>query len=402
MSTVVDKFLRYVKIDTQSNPNSESYPSTNKQRNLANLLLNELKTFGLDAFVDEFSYVYTKIPANTSTKGHKIGLIAHLDTSPDAPGANVNPRIIENYHGQTINLNEFYQMDPTTSPNLLEVIGDDIIVTDGNTLLGADDKAGIAEIMQVIQEIISDTAFLHDDIYICFTPDEEIGQGTDKFDFEFFKADFAYTVDGGQVGSIEYENFNAASARIEITGKSFHPGSAKNQMVNAIKLAFEFNSMLPSNEIPEQTEGYEGFFHLTNIKGQVEDAVIEYIIRDHDDNKFNNKKKLIEKIAYNINQKYQYDAVKVTIKDQYYNMITHLKDKKHIINIAKEAIIAAGLSPISEPIRGGTDGASLTYKGLPTPNLGTGGYNYHGRYEFASINQMKKSVEILKNILMIK
>lgn len=402
MSTVLDKFLKYVKVDTQSDPYSNTSPSTEKQKDLGNMLVKELKELGLDAHIDEFSYVYSMIPSNTSKKGYKIGLIAHLDTAFDAPGANVKPRIIKNYDGGNIILNEFYQMDPSTYPNLLEVIGDDLVVTDGNTLLGADDKAGIAEIMQAIQEILADKDFKHDDIYICFTPDEEIGRGTKHFNFDNFKADFAYTLDGGRVGSIEMENFNAAGAKVIATGKSIHPGTAKDKLINATKLAMEFNSMLPKCEVPELTEGYEGFYHLTAANGTVEEATFEYIIRDHDKKKFELKKNLFVEIKEKLNSKYGYEAIKIEVTDQYYNMHEFFKGKEHIIEIAKKSITDCGLEPISLPIRGGTDGAMLTYEGLPTPNLGTGGYNYHGRYEYASINQMEKAVEIIKNIVRVK
>lgn len=398
---ILNKFLRYVKIDTQSNPYSKTSPSTEKQKELSLLLVKELKEMGLDAFMCKDGYVYSKIPKNTDKAKYNIGFIAHVDTSFDAPGTNVNPRIIKNYDGGTIILNDFYQMDPQEFPNLLEVIGDDLIVTDGNTLLGADDKAGVAEIMQAAQEIISDKNLLHGDIYIAFTPDEEIGRGTDHFDLDFFRPDFAYTFDGGRVGSIESENFNAAAANVIITGKSIHPGTAKDKMINANKVAMEFNSLLP-NEAPENTSGYEGFYHLSASKGSVESATLEYIIRDFDWDNFQKRKKVFETIKNKLNKKYNYQAVEIKLRDQYFNMALKLKDKEYILEIAKNAILKAGISPIFQPIRGGTDGAMLTYKGLPTPNLGMGGYNYHGRYEYASINQMEKAVEIIKNIVRVE
>lgn len=400
MSTVLDKFLRYVKIDTQSNPYSNTSPSTDKQKDLSRLLLQELTDLGLKSHLCKDGYVYAKIPKNTNKKTSSIGLIAHVDTSFDAPGANVKPRVITKYDGNTIILNEFYQMSPNEFPTLKEVIGDDLVVTDGNTLLGADDKAGIAEIMQAIEEIINDKSFEHGDIYIAFTPDEEIGRGTDHFDLDYFKADFAYTLDGGQVGSIESENFNAAGAEVLFIGKSIHPGTAKDKMINASKLAIEFNSMLP-NEAPENTEAYQGFYHLTTTSGTVEKAKLEYIIRDHDLNNFKLRKQQFSIIQTKLNKKYQYPAVEIIINDQYYNMASYLVGKEHVIEIAKNAIRQAGVEPISLPIRGGTDGAMLTYKGLPTPNLGTGGYNYHGRYEYVSINQMNLAVEVIKNILKV-
>ena len=398
---ILNKFLRYVKIDTQSNPYSKTSPSTEKQKELSLLLVKELIEMGLDAFMCKDGYVYSKIPKNTNKAKYNIGFIAHVDTSFDAPGANVNSRIIKNYDGGTIVLNDFYQINPQEFPNLLEVIGDDLIVTDGNTLLGADDKAGVAEIMQAAQEIISDKNLLHGDIYIAFTPDEEIGRGTDHFDLDFFRPDFAYTFDGGRVGSIESENFNAAAANVIITGKSIHPGTAKDKMINANKVAMEFNSLLP-NEAPENTSGYEGFYHLSASKGSVESATLEYIIRDFDWDNFQKRKKVFETIKNKLNKKYNYQAVEIKLRDQYFNMALKLKDKEYILEIAKNAILKTGISPIFQPIRGGTDGAMLTYKGLPTPNLGMGGYNYHGRYEYASINQMEKAVEIIKNIVRVE
>ncbi len=292
-------------------------------------------------------------------------------------------------------------MSPKEFPNLLEVIGDDLVVTDGNTLLGADDKAGVAEIMQAVQDILNDKDLLHGDIYIAFTPDEEIGRGTDHFNLEVFTPDFAYTFDGGRVGSIESENFNAAAALVTITGKSIHPGTAKDKMVNAQKVAIEFNSLLP-NEAPENTSGYEGFYHLTSSNGSVESATLEYIIRDFDWDNFQKRKEIFETIKNKLNKKYNYPVVEVKLRDQYYNMALKLKGKEYILDIAKNAITKAGVTPIFQPIRGGTDGAMLTYKGLTTPNLGMGGYNYHGRYEYVSINQMEKAVEIIKNIVRVK
>ncbi len=402
MSTLLNKFLRYVVIDTQSDPNSNTFPSTEKQKDLSRILLNELQQLNLESHMDDYGYVYAKLPSNTTKKGYKIGLIAHVDTSFDAPGANVNPRVIKNYDGSNIILNEEYQMDLIKFPVLNEVIGDDLVVTDGNTLLGADDKSGIAIIMQFIQEILNDKSFLHDDIYICFTPDEEIGRGVDHFNYDYFKVDFAYTLDGGQMGSIEMENFNAASAKVTTIGKSIHPGSAKDQLINAIKLATEFNSNLPKDEVPEHTEMYEGFYHLTSISGSVELATLEYIIRDHDMDSFKKRKELFETTKDKLNEKYGYEAFKVELKDQYYNMATYLEDKMYIVDLAKKAITDSGLEPVTLPIRGGTDGAMLTYNGLPCPNIGAGYYNAHGRYEFASVNQMEKTVEIVKRIIKIK
>ena len=398
---VLDKFLRYVKIDTESDPYSETSPSTEKQKDLSMLLVKELSEMGLNAFMCKDGYVYSKIEKNTDKAKYSIGFIAHVDTSSDAPGTNVNPRIIKQYDGKTIILNDVYQMSPKEFPNLLEVIGDDLVVTDGNTLLGADDKAGVAEIMQAVQDILNDKDLLHGDIYIAFTPDEEIGRGTDHFNLEVFTPDFAYTFDGGSVGSIESENFNAAAALVTITGKSIHPGTAKDKMVNAQKVAIEFNSLLP-NEAPENTSGYEGFYHLTSSNGSVESATLEYIIRDFDWDNFQKRKEIFETIKNKLNKKYNYPVIEVKLRDQYYNMALKLKGKEYILDIAKNAITKAGVTPIFQPIRGGTDGAMLTYKGLTTPNLGMGGYNYHGRYEYVSINQMEKAVEIIKNIVRVK
>lgn len=394
---IVKRFINYAKIDTQSDPNSNTFPSTLKQKDLSELLLKELQEMKIESFLDDFGYVYAKIPANT--KGKKpVGFIAHVDTSFDAPGKNVKPRIIENYQGEEIILNEEYKMSPKTFNDLNDVIGDDIIVTDGNTLLGADNKAGIAIIMDFLVTIKKEN-INHGDIYICFTPDEEIGRGADKFNLDYFKADFAYTVDGSKVGGIEYENFNASSATIKFNGRSIHPGSAKNKLINAIHLAMEFHSLLPVFKDPANTEEREGFNHLGNINGSVEEATTQYIIRNHDYQEFKNQEKEFETIKTFLNNKYAYDAVDVKITESYLNMYEILKKDMTPVTVAKEAIKKVNLTPFSTPIRGGTDGARLTYMGLPCPNLGTGGYNFHGRYEFLSINQMKKAVSILFEII---
>ena len=400
MNTLVERFLRYVKIDTQSDHESTTFPSTEKQKDLSRLLVEELKGFGLDAYLDKDGYVYSKIAANVENK-KAIGLIAHVDTSPDAPGKDVNPRIIEKYDGSKIDLNETLSMHPDQFPSLSRVIGDDIIVTDGNTLLGADDKCGVAEIMEVAKYFTSNPDEKHGDIYICFTPDEEIGQGADRFDFDFFKADFAYTADGSEVGGIEYENFNAASASLKFTGKSIHPGSSKNKMINALHLAMEFHSLLPEFLNPAYTEKYEGFNHLTSMKGEVEYAYSHYIIRNHDKEKFNKQKQDFNTIATYMNNKYGYEVVSVELKDSYYNMYDIIKDHMEVIDLAVKATKNCGVTPSIEPIRGGTDGARLTYDGLICPNIGTGGYQFHGRLEFASINQMHKAVEIFKEIIKV-
>ncbi len=398
MHSLIERFLRYVKIDTQSNQESPTCPSTEKQKDLSTLLVNELKAMGLEAFLDNDGYAYALIKGNKEGVP-AIGFVAHVDTSPDAPGKDVNPRIIKNYDGSLITLNETYKMDPNGYPSLKNVIGEDIIVTDGNTLLGADDKCGVAEIMEVAVYFTSNPDEPHGDIYICFTPDEEIGRGADRFDHNFFKADFAYTADGSEVGGLEYENFNAAWAKLDFTGKSIHPGSAKNKMVNASHVAMQFHDMLPSRMTPENTEGYEGFNHLHKITGEVEFAHTTYIIRNHDKTLFQKQKDDFIRIANYLNEKYGYEVVKLQIEDSYYNMYDIIKDHMDSVELAKQAITNIGLTPSIEPIRGGTDGARLTYDGLICPNLGTGGYQFHGRYEFASINQMHKALDVFIEII---
>ncbi|MCD4826595.1 MAG: peptidase T [Acholeplasmataceae bacterium] len=398
MNTLIERFLRYVAIDTQSDHESETFPSTEKQKDLSRLLVEELIEMGLDAFLDKDGYVYTKIEKNIEGK-KSIGFIAHVDTSPDAPGKGVNPRIIKNYDGSKIQLNKDLSMHPEQFPSLTRVIGQDIIVTDGNTLLGADDKCGVAEIMELAKYFTTHKEEKHGDIYICFTPDEEIGNGANRFDFDYFKADFAYTADGSEVGGIEYENFNAATVNLNFTGKSIHPGSAKNKLVHAVHIAMEFHQLLPVFLNPAYTENYEGFNHLTQIQGLVEQAHSQYIVRNHDKALFKQQKDEFLKIAKYLNEKYGYNAVAVDVKDSYYNMYDIIKDHMEVIELAKQAVVNCGLEPKIEPIRGGTDGARLTYDGLICPNLGTGGYQFHGRLEFASINQMEKAVEIYKEII---
>lgn len=400
MTSLIERFLRYVKIDTQSDHESSTFPSTEKQKDLSMILVAELKDMGLDAFLDKDGYVYAKIEKNIENK-KAIGLIAHVDTSPDAPGKDVNPRIIESYDGSTIQLNDTLSMHPDAFPSLNRVIGQDIIVTDGHTLLGADDKCGVSEIMEVAAYFTSHPDVQHGDIYICFTPDEEIGKGADRFDFDFFKADFAYTADGSEVGGIEYENFNAATATLTFTGKSIHPGSAKNKLINALHLAMEFHQMLPPFLNPAYTENYEGFNHIMDMKGQVEEAVTKYIIRNHDKALFQSQKDEFLRIARYLNESYGYQAVLVDIVDSYYNMYDIIKDHMEVVDLAVNATKSCGLTPSIEPIRGGTDGARLTYDGLICPNIGTGGYQFHGRYEFASINQMHQAVEIFKQIIIL-
>ncbi|MFA7589124.1 MAG: peptidase T, partial [Acholeplasmataceae bacterium] len=388
------------KIDTQSNPNSKTFPSTDKQKNLSRQLVFELKEMGIKATLDDYGYVYAKIAGNVDT-APAIGFIAHVDTSFDAPGYPVNPRIIKNYQGEKIVLNQDLSMEPSSFLSLNRVIGQDIIVTDGNTLLGADNKCGVAEIMELAAYFMENPDEPHGDVYICFTPDEEIGRGTDYFNHDWFKADFAYTADGGEVGGIEYENFNAASASVKCIGKSIHPGSAKNKLVNAQHLGIEFHRMLPRFLDPANTEGYEGFNHLSSFNGSVEEASLHYIIRNHSKELFKKQKETFVRIKDYLNDLYGYNAIEVEIKDSYYNMYEVLKDHMHIIDLAEKAIKSVGVVPYTDPIRGGTDGARLTFEGLLCPNLGTGAYQFHGRFEFASIQQMEKAVEILIAIVKI-
>lgn len=399
--SVIDRFLKYVSFDTMSDPNSETSPSSAKQLILANALVEEMKEMGIqDAHVDDFGVVYGWIPANTKKDVPAIGFIAHMDTAPDMSGENVRPRIVGNYDGSDIVLNEALNivMGPKEFPNLLDHIGHDLIVTDGTTLLGADDKAGIAEIMTMANELIH-SGEEHGLICLAFTPDEEVGHGADHFDIQKFKADYAYTVDGGEVNSVDYENFNAAAADIIIHGKSIHPGSSKNKMVNSQLLAMEFNSLLPRFEEPACTEGYEGFHHLHNIQGSCEETHMEYIIRNHDEEIFARQKEDFRKAAAYMNEKYGEHTIVCTITDSYANMRQIIEKDLSIIENVKEAMKELGLEPKSEAIRGGTDGARLTYDGLPCPNLGTGGYNYHGKYEYASIQEMETSVRLLKKII---
>ncbi len=399
MTRLTERFLRYVKIDTQSDPYVEKTPSTEKQKDLSKLLVAELHAMGYkDAFLDDLGYTYCKITKNTEGMT-PIGFVSHVDTSFDAPGYPVNPRIIYNYQGDEIALNNTLSMHPKQFPSLQHVIGEDIIVTDGETLLGADDKCGVAEMMELAEVLKENPSILHGDIYLCFTPDEEIGRGANHFNYDFFKADYAYTMDGSRVGEIEYENFNAAHAWVRFIGKSIHPGASKNKMINASHLAFEFHQLLPKALDPSLTEGYEGFNHLTDIKSTVDHGESIYIIRNHDMALFEKQKETFQIIVDFMNQKYGYEAIQLTLKDTYYNMAEKIKPRFDIIEKAMDAIKRCGLTPITSPIRGGTDGARLTYEGLLCPNLGTGGYQFHGRYEFASIQQMKQALDIMLDII---
>lgn len=400
---LIEDFLTYVKIDTQSDDSTGTSPSTMKQHDLASLLAKELTDIGAsDVYYDkEHCYVYASIPGNTCSDSPAIGFIAHMDTSDAVSGKDVKPRIVENYDGNDIVLSEAEKvvLSPVDFPELKNHIGEDLIVTDGTTLLGADDKAGVAEIMAVAKALLNDPSIKHGDIKIAFTPDEEIGGGTDYFDIERFGAKYAYTVDGGKLGELEYENFNAAEGVIKVRGRSVHPGDAKNKMINASLICFEFHSLLPVFQNPMYTEGREGFFHLCDINGTCDSAEASYIIRDHDKKLFEEKKELFKSAAEFLNKKYGEGTVEVTLKDQYFNMVELIKPHQHLVDNAKKAMTDLGVTPIDSPIRGGTDGAMLSYKGLPCPNLCTGGYNYHGKYEYASIQEMKKVVEILLGIV---
>lgn len=400
--SIKDKFLRYVSFDTQSDPHSDTYPSTEKQKELGAALVKELHDLGIkNAYMDEYSYVYATIDGSPGHKDKAIGLIAHLDTATEMSGANVNARVIENYQGDDLVLNEALNiiLSPSVFPALKDCIGHDLVVTDGTTLLGADDKAGIAIIMELVEFIVKNPNFKHPTIRIAFTPDEEIGRGTDKFNVDDFKVDFAYTLDGGKNDTINFENFNAASAEVVINGKSIHPGTAKNKMINSMLVAFEFHQMLPVFKNPAYTEKYEGFNHITEINGSVNQTKMEYIIRNHDSEEFKIQKQEFERIAEYLNDKYGENTIKLTITDSYYNMRDLVIKKPEILKIAEKAIKKIGLEPKFEPIRGGTDGALLSHKGIICPNLGTGGGNFHGAYEYASLTDMNKMVEILKLIL---
>jgi len=399
--TVVDRFLHYVSFDTQSSETSETTPSTDKQALLAKALKEEVEAMGLtEISLDEHAYLMATLPANTDEKIPTIGFIAHLDTSPDMSGANVKPRIVEKYDGKEIVLNakENVILSPAMFPELLQHIGEDIIVTDGTTLLGADDKAGIAEIMTAIQYLIDHPEIKHGKICIAFNPDEEIGMGASKFDVEKFACDWAYTMDGGEVGELEYENFNAASAKIIVKGLNVHPGYAKNKMVNAGLIAMQFAGMLPAHERPEHTAGYEGFFHLTGMNGTVEEASLSYIVRDHDAKRFEQRLQRLQDTTDYLNKVYPEGTLRLEIKQQYRNMREIVEPQKHIIELAERAMRETGVMPIVRPIRGGTDGAQLSYKGLPCPNIFAGGLNFHGRYEWIPVQSMEKAVAVIVKI----
>ena len=401
MSDVLDRFIRYVQIDTQSARDSETYPSTAKQLDLLRLLAEELKQIGMqDVRMDRYGYVTATLPANNGKASPVVGFLAHVDTSPDASGANVHPRVIEHYDGGEIVLNakENIRLSPERFPDLRKYVGQTLVTTDGNTLLGADDKAGVAEIMTAMATLIAHPEIPHGTLKIAFTPDEEVGRGVDYFDVEAFGADFAFTVDGGEMGELEYETFNAASAKVRVHGRNVHPGTAKGIMLNAILIGMEFNDLLPVFERPEFTEGYEGFYHLMGMEGTVEAAKLEYIIRDHSDERFAQKKALMQAAADFLNQRYGEPVVDVEIKDQYYNMRKMIEPHPEIIEVAKAAYTAVGLEPHIIAVRGGTDGSRLSYMGLPTPNIFAGGNAMHGRYEFVPLVAMEKAVEVILKI----
>ncbi|MGJ7045266.1 peptidase T [Thermoanaerobacterium thermosulfurigenes] len=402
METAVKRFLRYVKYETTSDENSSKCPSTEGQMAFAKVLSDELKSIGLeDVSVDENGYVMGTILSNVDEEVPVVGFIAHMDTSPDMSGKNVNPQIIENYDGNDIVLNRDLNvvLSPNDFPELKQYVGKSLITTDGTTLLGADDKAGVAAIITACEYLISHPEIKHGTIKICFTPDEEIGRGADKFDVEKFGADFAYTIDGESIGQLEYENFNAASAKITIHGRNVHPGMAKGKMKNSVLIGVELASMLPLEETPENTEGYEGFYHLTNFDGNVEETHMQYIIRDFDKENFENRKNYLINLISNLNEKYGENTVEIDLKDQYYNMREIIEKDMRVIDIAVKAMELADVKPNVSPIRGGTDGARLSYMGLPTPNIFTGGHNFHGRYEYIPTFAIEKAVEVILNIV---
>ena len=402
MEKVIDKFLRYVAVETTSDPESNTQPSTKCQLNLLKILANELNNMGIKASVDEFGYVMGTIPSNIGKKKvPAIGFIAHVDTAPDASGKNIKPQIVKNYDGKEIVLNKAKNIVLNTAdfPEMLNYKGKTLITTDGTTLLGADDKAGIAEIMYAAEYLMNNPDIKHGEIKIGFTPDEEIERGVAKFDVKKFGADYAYTLDGGEIGELEYENFNAASAKIHINGRNVHPGYAKNKMKNAMIIGMDLNSILPVNQRPEFTEGYEGFFHIIGFNGTVEEADIQYIIRDHCMEKFEDKKKLMRESVDFINKKYGKGTARLLMKDQYHNMRQMVEPHKQVIDIAVKAMEEAGVKPKIQPIRGGTDGANLSFMGLPCPNLFAGGLNFHGKMEFVPVESMDKASEVILNIV---
>lgn len=403
MTDVIERFLEYVRLDTQSDEYTGTQPSTAKQHDLAKLLYDQLCAMGIEkvTYDKEHCYVYASIPASAGMegKGKKLGFIAHMDTAMEVTGANVKPRIVS-YEGGNIVLNEKENIlfSPEEFPELMQYIGKDLIVTDGTTLLGADDKAGVAEIMAMASFFTTHPEILHGELRIAFTPDEEIGSGTDYFDLELFDADVAYTVDGGALGELEYENFNAASAEVKVSGRSVHPGDAKDKMINASLVAMDYHALLPAEETPAHTEGYEGFYHLTGMSGAIEQAELSYLIRDHDRKRFEQRKECMRKAAEQINERFGQELVRITIEDSYYNMCEKIKPHMELIDYAKAAMEELGIPAKTVPIRGGTDGARLSFMGLPCPNLCTGGRNCHSRFEYACVQDMEQIVKVLVGI----
>jgi len=397
MDKIVERFKRYIAVDTKSDADSKTVPSTEGQLKLGKILVEELKELGLkNVRQDEKGYLYAELPSNTAEELPSIGFVAHLDTSPDLDGKVINPQMVD-YQGGEIKLNDEYSLKPDEFPALKKLKGKTLITTDGTTLLGADDKAGIAEIMTALEYLISNPEIKHGNIKVGFTPDEEIGRGADHFDVEAFGADFAYTLDGGPLGELQYENFNAASADLKIQGKNVHPGTAKNMMVNSMKIAMELDSMLPAAEVPEHTEGYEGFYHLIEIEGSVDYTEMSYIIRNFSKEEFAEKKALMQNAVNFLNEKYEV-RIELKIEDSYYNMKEKIEPQFEIIKLAEKSMDDLGIKADIKPIRGGTDGARLSYMGLPTPNIFAGGYNFHGRFEFIPVENMKKAAELIVKI----
>ena len=395
---IINRFISYVKIDSQSDPCSNSTPSTKKQWNIANKLVQDLNDIGLsDVTIDKNAYIYATLPSNMKKKCPTIGFISHFDTSPDFSGTNINPQIINNYDGGDIVLNKKKNIILSSEyfKEIKQYIGQTIITTDGNTLLASDDKAGVCEIISAMEYLINNPEIKHGDIKIGFTPDEEIGRGAHKFDVKKFDADWAYTMDGSQIGELEYENFNAASALIKIKGRIVHPGYAKGKLINSMYYASEFINKLPLNESPEKTEGYDGFYHLTSIKGLVEETELQYIIRDHDFKKFKERKNFLTKLVETENKKFNDRIFEIKIKDQYYNMKEKIEPHMHIVDIAEKAMISLGIKPIIKPIRGGTDGSQLSFMGLPCPNIFAGGHNFHGKYEYLPVKSMISAIKVI-------
>jgi tripeptide aminopeptidase len=398
---ITDRFIKYVTIDTESDPNNPAFPSTEKQWNLAHVLVEDLKKIGMqDIDLDENCYIMATLPSNVAHKVPTIGFVSHIDTSPDFTGKNIKPQIIENYQGDDILLKGEKNsiLSPDYFEDLLQYKGQTLITTDGTTLLGADDKAGVTEIVTAMEYLIEHPEIKHGKIRICFTPDEEVGKGAHKFDVSKFGAEWAYTMDGSQIGELEYENFNAASAKVTITGKIVHPGYAKGKMINSMQIANAFITALPSAEVPEKTAGYEGFYHLHDMAGTVEKTVLEYIIRDHDLDLFEKRKHVMQKIVFDFNDQFEQELIVLEIKNQYFNMKDKIVPVMHIVDLVAEVMVEIGITPLIKPIRGGTDGSQLSFKGLPCPNIFAGGHNFHGRFEYVPVESMIKATEVIVGI----